>query len=120
MLKAEAAWLAGIIEGEGWFRRSPGQVYIELRMADADIVHRVYFLAGGTITGPHERHELKVDGTLRKNMWDWRSTGVTNDVAKDIIPWLGYRRRERLLELMDEVGWDTGRLSAIALAYSQV
>lgn len=101
----QVAWLAGILEGEGYFTVSAkttthGDKYqylrVTLRMTDRDVIERVAVLFGGravTAIPP------------RKPRWKWTyRTQVEGVGAAEMLvmirPWMGLRRGERIDQLL--------------------
>ena len=100
MTKTEIAWLAGIIEGEGYIgihRTSaragrPGYVYetacIEIAMNDKDIVKRIARIFNKNLLGPYQYGKL-----ARAPHYQAQVFG--KDAVKFlrlVLPWLGIRR----------------------------
>lgn len=105
--EAEVSWLAGLLEGEGYFgvfekRSTTGLMYpalrLQLNMTDEDIVRRAYAIAGvGGVRGP-----LIPNQKNRKPVWSW-TVHRRDDVAQVlglIRPWMGQRRGARIDEAL--------------------
>lgn len=92
------AWLAGIIEGEGYLASS-GDPRIRVRMTDVDIVYKCKKVAGcGVVNGPYER-----DNPKWKPTWEW-SVNTQCDIKElleEIIPILGDRRTKQAKEVLE-------------------
>ncbi len=98
----EAAWLAGILEGEGSFlvkghRAAAIQVVI---MTDRDIIDRLVVVTGvGRIHGyaPVKAHY--------KPAWDWhvRRRAHIIFIIDAVMPWLGKRRTIAAQRVLDEL-----------------
>lgn len=89
MTPEEEAWVAGIIEGEGYIRHVSRAYRLVVTMTDEDIIRRVHAVTGvGTVNGPYQ-----AKGN-RKPAWRWQSTrkAETVEVLRRIRPWLGDRR----------------------------
>jgi LAGLIDADG-like domain len=90
---SQAAWLAGVFEGEGTFSVDG----LAISMTDRDIIERLQTLTGvGGIYATNARSRSN-----RKPCWRW---GVYNKPHRDWVlnmmwPWLGERRRQRVSEL---------------------
>lgn len=88
----DAAWLAGLLEGEGCFHAPPGAV-LSVNMADKDVILRVAALLGHprrvrTVPPQQEHHStLYLTQTSRR--------AVLEHVIGRIGPWLGERRRRQ-------------------------
>jgi hypothetical protein len=86
------AWAAGIIEGEGCFKRSHRTTLrISVNMTDKDILDRLQMMLGGAVSGPH-RYEPR-----RKPIWCWNLCGALPcyAVIAALLPWFGKRRRSQ-------------------------
>ena len=94
------AWFAGLFEGQGtavYHRSARHRVRLQLKSADEDVIHLVQARIGGNVFGPYQYRYR--DGVERKAFWIWVSDGLDpRDVAAEIWPWLGERRRIRLGE----------------------
>lgn len=101
MTDVEAAWAAGLYEGEGSvtvMEKASGRPSLQfcLGSTDADVLHRFFGVVGvGHIRGPYVRGK-------RKPFWTWSAHGY--DVARLILdsfgPHLGERRLKRLKEVI--------------------
>lgn len=87
------AWVAGVVEGEGWIGL---RGVLCVQMTDADVIARLAEVTGmgTTVFGK------KPSTGGRKAVHEW---GVYNRrefllVAEKLTPWLGERRRARLLQ----------------------
>jgi hypothetical protein len=70
--QTDAAWLAGLFEGEGYLSRIPGNgVRMGINMCDEDVVRRAYELAGGSFrdkpAGSTWRDGARTTGTRLSN-----------------------------------------------------
>lgn len=101
MTKTEIAWLAGLLEGEGWFgdfalrsgkRRTPG---ISLCMTDRDVVERAAKLMG-------DRHVSHLPAKPpRQAKYEVRlSGGPAISVMRTVLPYMGERRGEAIETLL--------------------
>lgn len=94
MTSDQAAWLAGLFEGEGCIEYT-GKYGVRLciGMTDPDVVQRVRELAGGTITvqqqGPRDP-----GGAVPKPRHAWRLSSMREikPLLEVLLPWLGERR----------------------------
>lgn len=101
MDKIDAAWAAGIYEGEGCIVPIVGttgrmQVQLNVGSTDLDVLEKLLSVTGfGRITGPYLRDD-------RKPKWCWRAHGW--ETAKTIFaafePHLCSRRTKRYLEVL--------------------
>jgi hypothetical protein len=99
MTSEEAAWVAGIIEGEGCLdfndkaKRCPR---VRIEMTDSDVLRRVQAVAGGRITEPKRRQShWKPIYLLTINGRD-----TLGPILRMIRPWLGERRGQKADELI--------------------
>jgi hypothetical protein len=90
------AWVAGLIEGEGWIGPSPQakrcSAVIGASSTDRDVLDRLHDLTGvGAI------HAVKLRKATHKQCWQWsvRNRRDVHDVLEQILPLLGSRRTER-------------------------
>lgn len=97
--EADVAWLAGLLEGEGYFgtinSRVAGRVYryprVGVTMSDQDVVQRVADLFGTRVT--------KVKPGPQSNLPTYRFTLVGSRAAEvmgRLRSWLGQRRRRQI------------------------
>ncbi len=97
-----AAWLAGLLEGEGWFgwhdHRRGRYPRVALAMADRDTVDKAARIMGlGVRQKPGAR-----DRPNRLPMWSVRATGKRAEaVMRAVLPHMGERRAERIRSLLD-------------------
>lgn len=103
----DAAWLAGIIEGEGTFTLNSGKyVQVSVMMADRDIVERCRQVSGlGTVNGPIDHPRS------RKPLFTW-DVSNKRDIARLLLliyPLLGERRRARVAEIVGPLSALRGR-----------
>ena len=88
----EAAWLAGLFEGEGCIsQRNSHSVRINISMTDADVVERCKSLTGvGWMSTPYTKGAYKT-----MYVWNVDRAVDVDMVLRLLIPWFGTRRRER-------------------------
>ena len=103
----DVAWLAGLLEGEGWFghtKRGAGPTsrfdyyvpVIAVAMNDEDVVRRVGCLINCAVHGPH----LKQGGrrpTFRTAVHGHKAEAL----MEMLLPFLGERRSARVREVLD-------------------
>jgi hypothetical protein len=99
---SEIAWLAGLLEGEGWFglQKRKGQrpqLQVQLAMTDEDIVARV-----AALWGTAYRKEKPRGGRVgNKAMYRTKVTGGRAvRIMWAVAPWLGARRSEKVRALL--------------------
>lgn len=99
---AEAiAWLAGLVEGEGYIAK--GKVFLRVRMSDWDVVQRCEQLFGiGNLRGPVEGNKKK----KHKPMYEWTITRKQDfqEILLAIYPKLGFRRKKRICDCFKRLG----------------
>lgn len=91
MTPEQVAWVAGLIEGEGYIqiRKEAHSVRINVAMTDEDVVRRLQAFTG---VGAVYAWTKKTKGG--KNVWTW-SVGHRAEVRPllmEIAPWMGVRR----------------------------
>lgn len=100
MTSEEAAYVAGIMEGEGCFdnnRGNPRYLRIRVVMTDLDVVERVHQILGcGFVTyqPPREAHH-KAHATLA--VYDREDV---KRIFDEIRPWMGSRRTAKMDALL--------------------
>ena len=113
MTNIELAWLAGLLEGEGWFRmggNSIGTPGVSIQMTDEDIVRKASRL-------------MKSLSITRRNMGKNNKTAFSTSVygdnaielMKNIMPFMGKRRTERILQVLAEASRRPGKPGAVKL-----
>lgn len=95
--KDKAAWIAGIIDGEGYISWNPasGQAYVQVGMTDKDIIDRLL-----DWSGVGQVFQLKVSED-RKPAWRW-TVGKADDMLwlmDQVQPYLLSRRSARVDEV---------------------
>lgn len=99
MTAGDALWLAGLLEGEGWFgeRRGTGRSprpMIALKMCDRDIVERVAKLFGGKAI-------TKSQPEIGREQFTTRVVGHgAISIMRQILPHMGKRRSETIEMLL--------------------
>ncbi len=104
MKPEDAAWLAGLLEGEGCFQASDTRsiaIQIHLNMTDEDVIRRAADLMGGNVNpryGGEPRYGKKVC---------WNTT-VSGDKAVPVLlairPYMGERRSAKITQLLEKRG----------------
>lgn len=102
--QADAAWLAGLFEGEGCITDHGGNsIRLTIKMVDRDVIARVAALTNGSIV-PESRKTA-----TGKTMWVW-TVGWRPDVEELLevmLPWFGERRRARALQALERLEGQT-------------
>jgi hypothetical protein len=105
--EAEVAWVAGVLEGEGYFGvyRARGgsqtRLTVACEMTDEDVIRRLR-----EITGLGSIHVGKTRDPNWKPTWRWSVQSVegAQEVARAVRPWMGARRTARIDEMLAVVG----------------
>lgn len=104
--QAEIAWMAGIIEGEGYIRASvqdgtKHHTSIHLHMCDEDVVRRFARLAG---VGTFRKGPIPAS-SKHKQSWRWSvcSKPDVEYLLQKLLPWLGKRRTQRAQEALQMI-----------------
>lgn len=93
--REDAAWLAGLLDGEGCFDSPRGRPRVRVVMSDFDVVLRAADLMSGT-TSTQERPE-------RKPMMCAQVSGEhAIEIMRAVLPWLGSRRSAKVTEIVTE------------------
>jgi hypothetical protein len=84
----DAAWLAGILEGEGSFI-SKGRPKIQVAMTDQDIIARL-----SELTGVGRVYAVSRQKPHHKDAWLWAVNRPAHleHIIRLVLPWLGQRR----------------------------
>jgi hypothetical protein len=104
MSEIDAAWLSGLLEGEGYFQitkprpNHPIQVLIRLSMTDKDVVEKAANLLNVPVNCKAETSQKKTIYSL--------TLSRRNDVEKvliQILPHMGSRRGKKIKECIDVI-----------------
>ncbi len=102
MKRADLAWVAGLLEGEGCFtwksknRAQRSGLAVTCHMTDADVLRRLHRIVGGTFHGPYTNGPR---GRLPR--FFWRIGGLAaRQLMELLLPWMGKRRAARIEELI--------------------
>lgn len=104
MDKSNICWLAGLLEGEGWFDvpRRGKSLSVGIQSSDRDVIGRAASLLGGAVYGPYSSsgQNLKSAATRQHPYKSRYQTKVCGNVAAGwmmtLFPQLSSRRRERV------------------------
>lgn len=109
MTDAEAAWLAGIIEGEGCIALvTKTSARLTVSMTDEDVVKHLYTV---TMMGTVKRYPKPP----HKDRYVW-AVGERDDlldILTAIRPWMGARRGARIDEVLSRLEKNPGRMREI-------
>ena len=101
MNKSDAAWLAGLYEGEGCLTKvNKYYPYLKIKMSDLDVIERAR-----AVTGVGKIYTEKRREAHHKQLYVW-IVGKRADViaiCKAMWPNLGERRRQRIREYLPTV-----------------
>lgn len=107
MTEAETAWVAGLLEGEGFFgnyqyahggRKRACHWCISCAMCDRDVLEKLCgFLGLGRVQDPR-----KPQKPHHKPAWRWaiRKRKDVLEVCEAILPYMGQRRSKRIREIL--------------------
>lgn len=97
MTETERAWLAGLMEGEGWFGVSKtGTPQTTLGMTDEDIVRRAHAVANiGSFYGPRA-----IPGQKDRFTWQLQKGHEAAALMLVLYPYLGRRRQAKIREVV--------------------
>jgi hypothetical protein len=80
------AWIAGVIEGEGWV--DPKQPQLVVQMTDEDVVRKLHSVSSvGRFTGPKRNGKYKPTF-----LWGVYQRDELIYVLTAVLPWFGQRR----------------------------
>jgi hypothetical protein len=102
MNTAEAAWVAGVVEGEGTFRRDRRRAgQIRVVMTDRDIVERLREVTGLGLIYDRGRRKAHY-----RQAWEWQVTrrNSVGLLVSELAPFLLSRRRRMIGHLLLEHG----------------
>lgn len=108
MSEAEAAWVAGLLEGEGCFTghksiKEPSKHYrIAVCMTDVDVLEMLAEITGaGSVRAVRETVAL-AERLGKKPLYAWHSHRILDvrDICLQIYPWMGVRRKSRIDEIL--------------------
>ena len=104
MTETEAAWLAGLLEGEGSFLLASPSCYsaavgISLQMADEDVVARAATLLGATYRKWISPRNATWKPVFIVNIRGRRAVAIMNAV----LPYMGKRRTERIQQALASI-----------------
>lgn len=95
----EAAWLAGILEGEGSFI-SKGRPKIQVAMTDQDIIIRL-----SKLTGVGRVYAVRRQKPHHKDAWLWavNRPAHVEHIIRLVLPWLGHRRALAAMDVLMKI-----------------
>lgn len=94
----ELYWLAGLLEGEGWFRIGATSISIGIEMSDLDIIERFR-----TIT---KTSSYKISTKVKDGLKTTYTTNIYGDLAiqwmMTLYPLMGVRRKAKIGEIISK------------------
>ena len=97
MTPTDAAWLAGLVEGEGCIDAPRGNARVRVKMTDPDVVLRAASLMGAKVYA--DDWGARTHGY--RPQWVAQITGPRAvDVLTAVLPYLGARRTSRATEVI--------------------
>ena len=98
MSDVEIAWVAGVLEGEGWFGITRYGPRLQLKMTDLDVIETVVETTGGC----GSIRKASAARERRKAVWSWHLSGSAARLLMErILPFMGNRRAARIKEILD-------------------
>lgn len=99
----EIAWVAGLLEGEGYFGVNNASPRIQLAMTDLDVIEKARDLIGkNQIISTYTQEGLGKDGHLRKPKYTLTITGqIAIEWMMTIYTFMGTRRKAKIRHLID-------------------
>lgn len=98
MTDINLGWLAGIMEGEGWFVENPLSPRLSVAMTDYDTVRKLPVITGvGRLT---ERH-FKEENKQSQLTWDVGVHKDIEDILRLVFPIMSLRRQEKMQRVLD-------------------
>ena len=109
----QAAWAAGVLEGEGCFSifkratssQNHKQLHIQCTMTDEDIISRLQSIFNVGSIYKVQPSGCKKDGTPYKPAWKWAVNNHAGQklIIESILPYLGNRRKTKALEMLEYI-----------------
>ncbi|WBQ03806.1 LAGLIDADG family homing endonuclease [Kribbella sp. CA-293567] len=106
MTREEAAWLSGLLDGEGCFDSPRGNPRIRVKMSDLDVILRAADLMGASTHMEAARFEHHKPLMVAQITGDRAAS-----IMRALLPWLGSRRSGKCTEIILA---HTARQSALA------
>lgn len=100
--QVQISWIAGILEGEGYFTFTKDSAMIRLSMTDVDIVTRIRdIIAPGRSIGINYSKKFTKKGILEKPMYYFSVCGSQAiQWMMTIYPLMGIRRQQKIREIL--------------------
>lgn len=98
-------WLAGLLEGEGWFGTTGAQntknryAAVNVSMTDHDVVQRVAAILQCPCNGPYS----PASRPQNKPYWSAKVTGKRAvEIMQIVLPYMGMRRSTKIKEVLEQ------------------
>lgn len=115
----QTVWLAGLLEGEGWFGRHKKNrcVQIRIAMTDEDVIRKAASIMGSIVKSyvPKSKNPSK---SYRTAWTAYAGGDRAVSVMKAILPFMGQRRKERIEFLLNLASQRMSRAEIIARSIS--
>lgn len=95
MDRDDLMWLAGLLEGEGWFGHRNGYARLSLECTDRDVAGRAATLLHGNLRARLQRSDRSHPTYVVEVGGDKALTAM-----KALLPHMGARRSSRILEIL--------------------
>lgn len=114
MHREDAAWLAGLLDGEGCFDSPRGNPRVRVTMSDLDVVLRAADIMGASTYYDYDRRPY-LD---RKPIMVAQITGDRAvAVMRAVLPWMGSRRSAKITEItLAQLAKKAGRIRLLRTA----
>ena len=94
----KVAWVAGFLEGEGWFGKVGTQLRIDVKSTDRDVLVKLKEILNGV--GSNVRQNSEAQGNC-KAVYAYSLTGIRARVVMvAILPHMGERRGDKIRRLL--------------------
>lgn len=98
--REDAAWLAGLLDGEGCFDAPAGRPRLRVKMGDLDVILRAADIMGARVHTEFDDRPT-VSGRPRSPMHVAALHGeAALSVMRAVLPWLGSRRSARVADIV--------------------
>ncbi len=109
----ELAWAAGVLEGEGCFKRNGGNFkrglpgttqHITVGQKDPEILLQLKEMFGGYLNHQDRRYASRA-GTAEYEIWNWGLTGPrARGVMLTVYPFMSERRKAQIRDALKKTG----------------
>lgn len=98
--REDAAWLAGLLDGEGCFDAPRGNPRIRVKMTDLDVILRAADVMDASTYGEVDHRRTVTGGERSPLMVAQVSGDKAIAVMRAVLPWMGARRAAKITELI--------------------